>query len=223
MQAVHIAALATLASGLLAGCDVQKSDVASSRPESTPAYTSVAANTAAPQADDPPASGPVAVAPFDSVELKGGGHVVLRYGAVQRVTLLQGSTQYTRLEIEDRGKLVIHTCNNDCPMHYDLEVEIVTPHIGGVAIEGGGRIETAAGFPAQGAITAAVEGGGNINIDTIDAKAGTAAIDGGGKILLRADERLTAAVNGGGAIRYAGNPNVTSAINGGGSVRPEGG
>ncbi len=165
----------------------------------------------------------VPVAHFNSVELRGGGHIVLQHGAVQRVTILKGSTQYTRFEMEGADKLVIHTCNSDCPMQYDLEIEIVTPDVSAVAISGGGRIESAPGFPAQGSITAAVNGGGHIDLRSVAAENGTAAIDGGGHIDIKASGHLTAAVNGGGNIRYVGNPQVTTAIDGGGSVQPEGG
>jgi Putative auto-transporter adhesin, head GIN domain len=165
----------------------------------------------------------VPTAPFDSVELRGGGHVTLRYGTVERVTLLKGSTQYTQMRVEDAHRLVIDTCNSDCPLQYDLDIEIVMPRIASAAIAGGGRIESTPGFPAQNAITAAVKGGGNIDLRSVDAKDATAAVNGGGRIGLRADSQLTAAVNGGGSIRYAGNAQVTTAINGGGSVQPEDG
>jgi hypothetical protein len=165
----------------------------------------------------------VPLAHFNTIELRGGGHVVLRHGAQQKVTLLQGSTQYTRFEMEHAGKLVIDTCNSDCPMHYDLEIEIVTPDIHGVAIDGGGAIESAPGFPTQGAITAAINGGGRIDMRNLAAANGTAAVDGGGHIEINASGHLTAAVNGGGNIRYVGNPQVTTAIDGGGSVQREGG
>jgi len=160
---------------------------------------------------------------FDSVELRGGGHVVLRHGAVQRVTILKGSTRYTTLAVRDSRTLVIDACNSDCPMHYDLEIEIVTPAIAAAAVNGGGAIVSASGFPAQGSITAAVNGGGHVDLRAIDARSATAAVDGGGKIEIRAKAALSAAVDGGGSIRYVGNPAVTTAINGGGSVRPEGG
>ena len=92
----------------------------------------------------------VPVARFDSVELRGGGHVVLKYGAQQKVSLLQGSTQFTKFGIEDGNKLVIDACNSDCPRQYNLEIEVVTPTFVAVSIDGGGRIESAPGFPAQG-------------------------------------------------------------------------
>ncbi|HEY2068501.1 MAG TPA: DUF2807 domain-containing protein [Rhizomicrobium sp.] len=161
----------------------------------------------------------VPVSHFDSVELEGGGHVVLKHGDVQRVMLIKGSTQFTTFETGSNShKLTIKTCNRDCPEQYDLEIEITTPDIPAVAIEGGGHIESDGAFPGQHAVTAAVHGGGNIDLRSINADDATAAVDGGGHIELRAEKHLTAAVNGGGHIGYAGNPEVTEAVNGGGSV-----
>jgi hypothetical protein len=92
-----------------------------------------------------------------------------------------------------------------------------------VAISGGGHIESAAGFPTQGRITAAIHGGGSIDIHAINAEDATAAVDGGGRIRLYSGKHLTAAVNGGGSIGYWGAAEVTSAINGGGSIHREDG
>ncbi len=89
----------------------------------------------------------VPVAPFNSIELEGGGHVVLRHGAVQQVSLEKGSTQFTEFRIEDGNKLVIKACDHDCPHEYDLEIAITTPDIHGVAVSGGGAIESSGDFP----------------------------------------------------------------------------
>jgi len=164
----------------------------------------------------------VSIGPFRSVELRGGGHVILRHGAVQRVTLLEGSTQFTKFHVNGDGQLVIHTCDDNCPRHYDLEVEIVTQRIDGVAISGGGKIESEGGFSRQDSIGVAIQGGGHIDVRSIDTIHADAAVDGGGHIALRAQRSLQAAVNGGGNISYWGNPSVTSAVDGGGSVHKGG-
>jgi hypothetical protein len=165
----------------------------------------------------------VPVAHFDSVELHGGGHVVLRYGTAERVTLVSGSTEFTHFHVEHGHTLVIDACTYDCPSHYDLQIQILTPRIDAVAIEGGGHIESLPGFPAQGAITAAIQGGGRIDLNTIAAAKGSAAVNGGGRIRIHADQHLTAAVNGGGSIGYSGNPELTTVVNGGGSIHREDG
>jgi hypothetical protein len=160
----------------------------------------------------------VPVSHFDSVELEGGGRVILRYGDTQQVRLIEGSAEYTRFTVEDGGKLRIDTCSHDCPHHYDLEVEITTPHIEALAVDGGGDINSEDGFPASQRITLAIEGGGKIDTRSIGAEHATAAVDGGGDIRVRAEKELTAAINGGGVVRYWGNPHVTQAIDGGGEV-----
>lgn len=160
----------------------------------------------------------VDVAPFRNIELRGGGHVLLRSGPAQRVTILKGSTQYTRLHSDDGHTLKIDACDARCPMHYDLEIEVVTPAISGVAVDGGGSIDAGSGFAAQNAIDAAISGGGSIDIRSISAGHANAAVEGGGDIKLRAERTLEAAVDGGGDITYWGGAKVTTAIDGGGNV-----
>lgn len=160
----------------------------------------------------------VPVAPFDSVELEGGGHVTLKYGDQQRVRLIEGSTEYTRFAVEEGRKLRIEVCREDCPHRYDLDVEIVTPRIEALAISGGGRVEVLPGFPPPRKIALAVDGGGVIDARALDPAKVTAAVDGGGHISVRAEQKLTAAIDGGGKILYWGHPELTEAIDGGGNV-----
>jgi hypothetical protein len=160
----------------------------------------------------------VSVAPFKSIQLRGGGHVVFHYGATQHVTLVKGGTQFAQFEIIEGNTLRIDACNKNCPHHYDLEVDIVSPEIDGVAVEGGGKIDSQGAFPKQDKIGAAVEGGGKIDIRTMSVDEVEAAVSGGGHITAKPAHTLHAAVNGGGMIAYEGNPVVISAINGGGSV-----
>jgi hypothetical protein len=160
----------------------------------------------------------VPVGHFDKIGLEGGGHVVVKYGPAQRVTILKGSTQYTTFTIREGNHLEIEACNRDCPHIYDLEIEIVTPKLDSAAIEGGGHIAAAAGFPSQDSFDAAVDGGGHIEMQAITADRVEAAIDGGGHIEVTAKRTLHAAVDGGGSIVYHGDPQVSSAIDGGGLV-----
>jgi hypothetical protein len=161
----------------------------------------------------------IPVGPFRSVELHGGGHVTIHRGAAQRVVLNAGSTKYTSFHIEDGDKLVIDACNRDCPNgEYDLRIDIATPDIHGVAIQGGGEIDGSADLPARN-IAAAVNGGGRIDMHAVHADSVDAAVNGGGHIKVYAARDLRAAVSGGGRIEYWGNPHISSAISGGGDVR----
>jgi hypothetical protein len=137
---------------------------------------------------------------------------------MQSVTLVKGSTQFTDLSVRADGKLVIDACNYQCPHEYELEIEITSPDISGVSIDGGGKIETQGAFPGQNELAAAVNGGGAVDVRAMAAQTVDAAVSGGGDIRVTAKDSLNAAVNGGGRITYSGNPAVKTAINGGGQV-----
>ena len=157
---------------------------------------------------------------FESIELSGGGSVTVRPGPVQRVTLRSGSTESTGFEVRDRGRLVIHACERHCPLRYDLEIEIETPELAAASVRGGGEIVADGAFRPQGSVSAAVSGGGKVDLRALQARTASAAVNGGGKILVSAQSSHSAAVNGGGSIRYVGEPSVSTAIHGGGSVEP---
>ena len=160
----------------------------------------------------------VPVPRFDSVRLIGGGRMVVRPGPVQRVTLVEGSRQYTGVRVMKTGELRIDACNQRCPRQYRLEILVESPSAPDLGVWGGGSITVAPGFREQREISAAVSGGGNVDLRAVPVADASAAINGGGEIRIHARRRLSGAVNGGGLIRYWGNPRVASAVNGGGAV-----
>jgi len=162
----------------------------------------------------------VNVPQFRSVQLRGGGVVTVVPGPTQRVTIEQGSSQFTQMRVGYDGRLVIDTCNERCPHVYQLRVVIQSPTVPDLAISGGGQITAAGGFRSQSQISAAINGGGRIDVRSVDAVSVSAAVNGGGELLVRPRASLSAAVNGGGHVRYWGNPNVSMAVHGGGSVSP---
>lgn len=145
---------------------------------------------------------------------------MLRHGKMQQVRLVKGSTAFTRFVVDagEPGTLHIAACNADCPQHYVLEIEITSPHIGALAVSGGGAIESSGAFPRQHALALAVSGGGAIDARTMESADVTASVRGGGLARVKADDTLTAAVQGGGRIQYWGNPAITEAVEGGGDV-----
>lgn len=161
----------------------------------------------------------VPVSSFRQIELRGGGDVLVRPAAVQRVTIVRGSSRFTRAQVERDGRLRIEACNSQCPRNYDLRIVVETPRIEGLAIRGGGTITTAHGFRSQRSLAAAIHGGGRIDAREVQATHVAAAINGGGELLVAPVADLAAAVRGGGEIRYSGNARVSSAISGGGSIR----
>ncbi len=166
------------------------------------------------------ASENIPVSQFNAMELRGGGEVLVRKGPLQRVTIVEGSSQFTAIRVLDHGRLRIDACNASCPHTYRLKIIVESPTVPVLAVDGGGKITATEGFAGQPQLTVAVSGGGAIDATALAADVATAAVHGGGEIKLRAVRALTAAVNGGGTIRYWGDPEVTTAISGGGSVRP---
>jgi len=161
----------------------------------------------------------VPVQQFRSVELRGGGEITVVPGPAQRVTILQGSTSYTRFTVDGQGKLKIDACYRQCPRNFNLQIRIESPRVPDVAIQGGGAIKATGGFAAQNHLSAAINGGGTIDMRSLDAVGVSAAVNGGGRIFVRPRNQLNAAVRGGGEIRYIGNPQVAMAVSGGGDVR----
>lgn len=160
----------------------------------------------------------VALAPFNSVELRNGGRVFLSYGSTQQVTLLTGSQQCTKFTIVDGHRLVIDDDHQADCTDYQLEVEIVIPDIKGISVAHGGLIQSRGSFPILSAISVAVNNGGNIDIRSLTVDSVTAAVNQGGRIFVKPRTTLVASVANGGIVTYWGNPKVTSAIKGGGVI-----
>lgn len=157
---------------------------------------------------------------FRSVELRGGGVVTVVPGPAQRVMIVEGSSQFTRMRVDRNGQLRIDTCNEQCPHLYRLRVEIQSPRVPDLAIAGGGIIATANGFGPQSNLSVAINGGGKIDARSVVAGSVSGAVNGGGELAVRPRATLSAAVNGGGHVRYCGSPAVTMAVHGGGAVSP---
>jgi hypothetical protein len=160
---------------------------------------------------------PVRVASFDSLELRGGGEVIVRHGREQRVTIIGGDPTLASIAVDADHDLVIRPCRTSC-RNQRLRVEVVTPELDAIAIHGGGSIRTEAGFPHRRVLALAVNGGGNLDARTMPADTVAGAINGGGRIRTSPLRTLAAAIHGGGAITYTGDPSTTVSVNGGGAV-----
>jgi Putative auto-transporter adhesin, head GIN domain len=157
---------------------------------------------------------------FTGVELHGGGSINIHQGPVQRVTLVRGDPAVAHFTVNGRGRLIVSPCDGFCWGTHHLEVDIETPDLDAAEIHGGGHITAKGAFPAQGAVSVAILGGGDIDMKDVPAQSASAAIHGGGKIYISAQSSLEARIYGGGEIRYLGRPTVNSAIHGGGAVSP---
>jgi hypothetical protein len=158
------------------------------------------------------------VAPFNSIDLPNGGHVVVQRAPTQRVTLVRGSLDYTRLAVADGGRLVIDKCFHKCPSGYRLELEILAPILTRISLANGGRIQSRGSFPRQSELAVAVNQGGTIDVRSMVADRVIASVNQGGRILTVPQASLSARVTQGGVITYWGDPQVRSSVEHGGDV-----
>ena len=177
----------------------------------------LAATAAAALAAPAVAQTPVRVGVFDSIELRGGGEVIVRHGREHRVTIVSGDPSLASIEVDGDRDLVIRPCRSSC-RDQRLRVEVVAPELNAVAIHGGGTIRTEGAFPARGSLALAVNGGGSLDARALRADAVAVAIHGGGRIRTSPARTLAAAIRGGGAVFYTGDPRTTVSIDGGGTV-----
>ena len=160
----------------------------------------------------------VPVAPFRSVEMHDSGHVILRHGATQRVTLLKGSADCPHFTLADGERLVIDKYKGQCPRGYKLEIEIITPSVAEIVVADGGVIESRGSFPRQAEIKTAVRNGGTIDIRAIVTDRVTASVEEGGQVLTKPQITLSASIASGGRITYWGDAHVESSVRNGGAI-----
>jgi hypothetical protein len=160
---------------------------------------------------------PLKLPPFSSIRVNS-GHVVLRSAPTQRVTLLEGSLDYTRVAVADGGVLSIDKCKDHCPRGYELEIEILMPNVSRLSLANGGRIQSVGSFAGQADLRLAVAHGGTIDVRSMAVDRVNASVEQGGRILTVPRSFLFARVNQGGVITYWGNARVDSSVQHGGVV-----
>src|SRR5687767_7494949 len=161
---------------------------------------------------------PMQLAPFNSIEVSDGAHVMLRHGPAERVTLVKGSLDYSRVEVTDRGTLVVQKCRGKCPRGYELEVEISLPGVNRISLANSGIIQSRGSFPRRDELIIAVAHGGTIDVRSMPAWRVVATVEQGGRILTVPEAYLAAQVRQGGVITYWGEGEVKSAVEHGGVV-----
>lgn len=164
----------------------------------------------------------IPVGQFNAVQATDGAHVIIRHGSVQQVTMVKGSTQYSRFEVRD-GVLHLVTCEGwHCPRHYEFKVDITMPDIKAIDASDGAYIETQGSFPAQGELAIKATDGGNIDARALAAANVNARASDGGNMKIRPLRAMKAHADDGGNIEYWGHPTVTSLVaEDGGNVSQE--
>jgi hypothetical protein len=170
-------------------------------------------------AQAPAQSEPLTLAAFRSVETRNGAHAIVRYGTNQRVSVLKGDPDRTRITVASGGRLIVDKqCRTSCRRGYELEVEIITPELTQITVAQGGWLQSRGSFPRQAEIEVTVDNGGTVDIRSMAAATVTASVTSGGRILTRPLAAMAARVEDGGNITYWGDPRVTRSIERGGVI-----
>jgi Putative auto-transporter adhesin, head GIN domain len=180
------------------------------------------------------------VAEFDSISLRGSAQLRVKIGPERSVEVEGNEKALKRLSTEVNGNtLYIDTSTRDWNFSGGssrLVINVVTPHVGELRIEGGndvrlvgldgGRsnidIEGAAHLKAEGRLdelTVHMAGAGHADLKGLLANTAKVTVDGVGSVFVNATESLDATMNGVGAILYSGTPrDVNTSMNGVGTI-----
>ena len=154
----------------------------------------------------------IPVGHFDAIDASDGASVVIRHGDAEQVTMIEGSTQYSRFEVKD-GVLHLVTCEGwTCPRNYSFKVEVVMPNVRSIEASDGASIEAQGNFPAQGDLHVKATDGGDVDARAIAAAYVEATASDGGNMRIAPRKTMKARAEDGGNIRYWGNPTVTSLV-----------
>jgi len=158
------------------------------------------------------------VGAFATIHLESGGEVIVRHGSTQKVTLVKGRNECTRVTVDD-GELLIEGPHRQCPgKGEEMVIEVQTPAIEKLEVSDGGTLRTQGSFPAQEKLLGMVENGGRLDMRSLNAKAVRAGVRQGGGILTKPTVSLQARIEQGGMITYWGKPEVESRVEHGGAV-----
>lgn len=161
-------------------------------------------------------AGAMAAPGYQSIELRGGGLVTVRYGQTRQYDVRGDRTG--RAITADGDRLVIDRCRQNCRHGQRLEVVVTTPAIGRLAVRDGGLIQVRGDFPAQPSVSASVDSGGQIDMRPLAAGQVSAAVSQGGRIFARPLRAMNAAIADGGLVTYWGEAAITSSVRRGGAV-----
>ena len=167
----------------------------------------------------------------------GRGHVVIKNGSEQKVTLQGGEKTLDRVttSVSDNTLSIGRKGNAD----RSIDVTIVVHSLAGVDVEGpvsvkledvrAGSLELrkdgAGQLSASGQtdnLTATLSGVGNLALSDLTAKRANVRVNGVGHASVNVTDDLTATVNGVGGIEYHGNPSVHPSLNCVGTIRRAG-
>jgi hypothetical protein len=155
---------------------------------------------------------------FETLEARNGAHVVVRQGAVPRVSVLRGDPRCVTVSAGAGDRLVIDKSGHDCRRGERVQIEVIVRRLSAAAVSNGGSLQTLDAFADQKSIDAHVEHGGTLDIRSVAADRVAASVYSGGRILTEPRKTLEASVESGGIILYWGDAAVRQSVSHGGVV-----
>lgn len=176
------------------------------------------------------------VAPFDAVQLRNALDVEIVIGPERRVSVEADDNLLTLIDTRVEGHRLVIDSHGSWNTRRHCVVHVQVPSLREVQLDGSGdasidgfdgdaldlEVAGSGDITAHGRVgrlVAAVQGSGDLHLDTLTAQDARVRIAGSGDAAVRVAGELDAVVDGSGDIRYRGNPKrVRRRVNGSGSI-----
>lgn len=155
--------------------------------------------------------------PFDKIEVRAGGTVLVEYGSTPRATLVDPASNTRRISVQ-AGTLRV-TCIEPCREKGPQTVRVTVPSLSSISVSAGGEVKIGKGFARTRALAVHVSAGGTIDAAALEADSVTAEVTAGGAATVSARDHLKSRVTAGGRVNYYGNPQLDTKTFAGGDVR----
>jgi hypothetical protein len=176
------------------------------------------------------------VGPFTGVNLAGANVVDVRVGGPRSVKVIGGRRIVPLVTTEVRSGVLVISNRPGSTVHGPLHVEVTTPTLSSVALDGSGRVTVegvrsphfAVDLGGNGVVRATgrtddlraeLGGVGDVELERLRATDAEAVVSGSGRMAITVAASLQAALSGAGSIVYGGSPtNVSTRVTGTGTI-----
>lgn len=167
--------------------------------------------------EDPVIERIIDVGSFDKIVMVGGGNVFISQSSDLKLKVISqdGCIESVNTTVTSNTLKINNSSSSNCK----VDIYIDMPVLKEIQQDGGGVIKVSEGFNTIDTFHSVLNGGGLIDMPTLEVDSFIATINGGGTLSIQAKKYLKADIKGGGSILYQGNPKVESNISGGGSVK----
>ena len=172
---------------------------------------------------------------FTKIRSEGSVDVVATIGAKSDLKVTADDNLIKLVKTRVDGDTLVVTCEGNYSTKNRIDVVFSVPTLKAASIRGssdiainglkGGDFDASiagsgdlSATGSVGALSAAIDGSGDIDFAKVNARSGNVSISGSGDIKVRTDGNLSVSINGSGDVTYFGNARVTKSINGSGDI-----